>query len=723
MAINREERAFQIPTDNNGKRKKIPQYFGENVFDFRKSDDISPAVRAALNEVVETGRPLTKEIAEEVARAVTKWATDNGATHYCHWFHPLTGGTAEKHDSFLSFSKHGVAIEKLGVDQLIQGEPDASSFPNGGARSTFEARGYTSWDISSPMFLIDGINGKTLYIPTAFVSFNGEALDIKIPLLRSIGKMDSVVTKFMNLVGHKEISKIIVTCGAEQEYFLVDREIYFKRPDLIMTGRTLQGKLSTKNQQLSDHYFGTIPNRVLAFMQELDFELHKLGFPAKTRHNEVAPGQFEIAPIFSEANLASDHNQLLMACIKKMALRHGFVALLHEKPFAGINGSGKHINWSLSDNVGRNLLDPGESPHNNYLFLSVMSIIVEAVYRHADLLRASVASHGNDHRLGGHEAPPSIISIYLGEALVRIFESIAAEQNLNPNERKVMDLQTSRLAHFFKDNSDRNRTSPFAFTGNKFEFRAVGSSQPIGLPLTILNAAVVEVFEESNLFIEKRLKEGKNAEEALIELIRKWYKSASAIIFNGDGYTQEWIREAEKRGLPNLRTSIDGIKILKDEARIKFLEKSGILSAGEIRGRYNVYVENLIKHLEIEASTLNTMLLQNIIPAGLEYKKILGKLVKQQKESEISASTERALLVKTAGLVDSIYLQHEKLESTLKEVLAKLSSGEAELCADLMAKEVMPQMKAIALECNKLEEIIPDAMWPLPKYSDLLFYK
>ena len=719
ISTHRSHRKVEFPRDSKGKIKNIVDYFGENVFDYRKSQEISEKIKKELDDVVENAKPLTKELAEEVAKAVTNWARNHGATHFCHWFHPLTGSTAEKHDSFINFDSNNLPIEKLGASALIQGEPDASSFPNGGSRSTFEARGYTSWDISSPMFLVEGINGKTLTIPSAFVSYNGDALDIKTPLLKSIGRIDKVASKFLKLTGQKDIERVIVTCGAEQEYFLVDKSLFYARPDLVMTGRTLQGKLSTKNQQLSDHYFGTISCRVLSFMQELDYELHRLGIPSKTRHNEVAPGQFEVAPIFGEANLASDQNQLVMAYIKKTAEKHGFVALLHEKPFSSINGSGKHVNWSMSDNSGVNLLEPGETPEENYRFLTIVSIILEAVYRHADALRMSVGSHGNDHRLGGHEAPPSVISVFLGDTLTKIMDAIESDKEYFSDKEKMLDISANQIANLFVDNTDRNRTSPFAFTGNKFEFRAPGSSQPTGFPLTIINAAVAEVMEESNQIIESELKSGKDIKDILKFLIKKWIKSSKDIVFNGDGYTGEWLKEAERRNLPNLKNSYEAFKVLKNEKSIKFLVDQKILSKEEIESRYNVFIENYTMYLGIEASTLSLLIGQNILSYVMNHKLKISEIIKNQNDLGHSGKAEKDILNKLNIGTDSIYFSNEKLKKMIEEI----NECDSEVAAKRFANDVVPLMQLLKEECSKMEVIVPESDWNIPNYTELLFHR
>lgn len=717
IATTRNPEKFQLPLDNMGKPQKVSEYYGELTFDFKTSTDIPESIKKEILKAQEEGKGIKKEHAEIVAKAVTDWASANGATHFCHWFQPLTGGTAEKHDAFLSF-KDGKPIERLSASQLIQGEPDASSFPNGGSRSTFEARGYTSWDLSSPMFLIEGANGRTLCIPTAFVSYNGDALDVKTPLLRSISKLSMAATKFLNIVGHKDSKNVIVTCGAEQEYFLVDKTFYFARPDLVMTGRTLFGALTTRNQQLEDHYFGLIPDRVLAFMQELDFELHRLGIPAKTRHNEVAPAQFELAPIFSEANVAADNNQMVMTTLKRVAEKHHMMVLLHEKPFAGINGSGKHVNWSMGDNTGLNLLEPGNEPHSNMRFLATVAIIVEALNRHSKVLRMSISGAGNDHRLGANEAPPSIISAYLGDALDKIFRAIIEDKTFAPTSNQVIDLGTNQLAHLLKDNTDRNRTSPFAFTGNKFEFRAVGASHAIGFPMTILNAAVAEVFNESNIILEKEIASGVDVDTALLNLIKKLMGNSYKAVFNGDGYSDAWVKEAEKRGLPNLRTTPEALKVLSDKTNSEFLVNLGIFKAEEVETRYNVLLERYIKIRTIEFETLVDMIHQFVIPSGLEYKTMLAKILKSQKEIGISSHFEADAYKKVSTKIDEV---HDKCTQLSKELHADHSDHQK--FAERIANELMPLANSMATICNELEELIPNHLYRLPKYYDMLFLR
>lgn len=718
-AIHRTKRRIHPMRDDKGNYLRISDYYGQNVFDVRKASGIPDKVRKEITESARSGKHLSKENSEIIAKAVMEWALEKGATHFCHWFQPLTGSTAEKHDAMLSFTSDGKPIEKLSATALLQGEPDASSFPNGGSRSTFEARGYTSWDLTSPLFIVEGENGNTLCIPTAFVSYYGDALDIKTPLLRSISHLDKVATEFLHLIGHNKTTHVHVTAGPEQEYFLIDKAFYYARTDLVMGGRAVFGKRTSRNQQLEDHYFGTIPERVLAFMQELDIELHKLGISSKTRHNEVAPGQFEVAPIFCEANVAADQNMLMMSTLRKVAEKHDFVCLLHEKPFAGINGSGKHLNWSMSDNTGLNFLDPGSDPQTNYRFLAVVGIIIEALARHGDALRMAIASHGNDHRLGANEAPPSIISIYLGDTLNRIFESLDQGKTFTPSDKTFLDMGANQLAQLMLDNTDRNRTSPFAFTGNRFEFRAVGSSQAIGLPMSILNAAVAEVFQESNRLIEADLKAKKSVDEALINIARKWYGQSKKVVFNGDGYSQEWVDEAKRRGLPNFRTAPEALKVLTDPKAVAFLTESKVFTSNELDTRYNVMIERYIKCREIEYDTLNTMVTQQIIPCALKYKKVLATTIKAQKDVGADASVEQDILSQVSAQVKGAYHLVEELKKGLEGVHSKNPQAGAEY----MSKELLDKANQLGEYCNHLEELVPEELWDIPKFYDMLFLR
>ncbi|PIR35290.1 MAG: glutamine synthetase type III [Bdellovibrio sp. CG11_big_fil_rev_8_21_14_0_20_39_38] len=716
-ATHRKERKIDLPTDAKGNYLKVSQFFGECIFDYRTTDGIPENVRKEIIDCVTTAKPVRREHAEVIAKAAVEWATANGATHFCHWFQPLTGTTAEKHDAFISF-KNGRPIDHLSAGQLMQGEPDASSFPHGGSRSTFEARGYTTWDLSSPMFLMEGVNGKTLCIPTAFISYHGNALDMKTPLLRSINKLSEHATKFLHLIGDKKVSSVKVNCGPEQEYFLVDKAFYYSRPDLVMTGRALFGSVSSKNQQLSDHYFAQIPERVLSFMQELDLELYRVGITAKTRHNEVAPGQYEIAPLFSEANVSSDQNQLLMAIMRKTAEKHSFVAILHEKPFAGINGSGKHLNWSISTDDGSNLLEPGDEPHQNLRFMAVVAIICEAVKRHGGMMRASIASHSNDHRLGGHEAPPSIISVFLGDTLGEIMASIVSGKTFKPTDDNTLDIGAKQLAQLLKDNTDRNRTSPFAFTGNKFEFRACGASANIGMPLAVLNAAVTDVFADAIEILEKDLAAGKKSDDALMDLTKKLMTNSINVVFNGDGYSDEWIAEAQKRGLPNFRNSADAFTMFNDTKAREFMVKHKIYRETELDTRYNVLLDNYNTAREIEFYTMNTMVHQNIIPSAINYKLKLGDVLTKQKAIGVESSTELDLYKRVNYALESLYDSNRNMMNELSALPEDNQKKAHKIAHDLVGK-----LDEVAKFANELEEVIPDDMWDLPKYYDMLFLR
>lgn len=714
----RQPRKCDVPVNEQGRFMKVSQYYGENVYNFQTSKSLSPSEKETLNQVVAGTKNISKDLASKVATSVLEWAGSKGVTHFCHWFQPLTGATAEKHDAFLSF-ENDRPVEALSASQLMQGEPDASSFPHGGSRATFEARGYTTWDLTSPIFIRESANGKTLVIPTAFVGYHGDALDTKVPLLRSDLKINEIVTKFCHLAGAKDVGRVYSTCGAEQEYFLIDKAFFFSRQDLVMTGRALMGSLTSRNQQLEDHYFGMIEDRVLAYMQEVEIELYKMGIPAKTRHNEVAPGQFELAPIFKDANVAADNNQMVMTVLRTVALKHDFVCLLHEKPFAGVNGSGKHLNWSMATDTNLNLLEPGQNPHENYRFLAVIATVTEAVFRHADVIRMGIASHGNDHRLGANEAPPSIMSVFLGDTLTKILDSMVGGSKYVPTDKVAMDLKTKQLADLFKDNTDRNRTSPFAFTGNKFEFRACGSSASIAYPLSILNAAIADVFAETNTFLEQQVASGKSVDEALIAVIHKWYNNAKAVVFNGDGYSQEWVKEAERRGLGNFRTTPEAIAIFENAKKVEFLSKMGVFNEGEIKTRANVMIERYIKCREIEFRTQAAMALKQVLPVAIAYKEQLARAIKEIKDVGADVSVESELL-KTLGNVT------KDLNTGVTTLISKMEGyhklGEA-ACADKFAQELMPLSTKIADWCNVVEEIVPEDMWPLPKYYDMLFIR
>lgn len=714
-------REFNVPKDVNGNPLRVSEYYGENVFDYLKSEILTKQDKQDITDVLENKTTLTKEMAEKFANAVLNWATGKGATHFTHWFQPLTGSTAEKHDAFLSI-ENGKPIEKLSASQLIQGEPDASSFPHGGSRSTFEARGYTSWDFTSPIFLRSHENGKTLTIPTAFVSYTGDALDTKTPMLRSCSQLSKAATKFLNITGGSkraddEFKSVDVSCGCEQEYFLIDKALYFERPDLVMGGRTLFGASTSRNQQLEDHYFGTIPERVMAFMQEVEVELYRLGIPAKTRHNEVAPGQFELAPIFDKANVAVDQNQMIMSVLQSVATKHEMVCLLHEKPFGGINGSGKHLNWSITNPKAGNLLDPSDTPHTNYRFLAVVSIILEALNKYGGHLRTAIASHSNDHRLGANEAPPSIISAFLGDTLTKILDAYGAGEKYTEENPGFLDLGAEQLARLVRDNTDRNRTSPFAFTGNKFEFRAVGSSQNVGIPLTVLNAAVTDVFNDVNERLEKDIAGGMSVDDALIAVTKDLYNGAKHVVFNGDGYSQEWQDEAAKRGLPNLKTSADALKLIADSDANNFLVKLGIYTPTELKTRYNVRVERYCKHREIEFKTLINMIHKDIIPATIQYKAMLASAIDDQKDCKIDPKVDTAVLNGINEKLNELFDKTSKLNKGLENL------GEEIADAEKIANELLPLSEEIAEVIGYLEENVSEDLWPLPTYYDLLFVK
>ncbi len=716
----RKSRKCTVPVNEQGKYLKISQYYGENVFNFHLSKSLSLEDKETLKQVIEGKKTIDRPLATKIANSVLEWAIGKGATHFCHWFQPLTGSTAEKHDAFLSFDNDR-PIEILSATQLMQGEPDASSFPNGGSRATFEARGYTTWDLTSPIFIQESTNGKTLVIPTAFVSYHGDALDTKTPLLRSDLKINEVMMKFCALAGMKDVGRVYTTCGAEQEYFLIDKAFYFGRQDLVMTGRALFGSLTSRNQQLEDHYFGMIEERVLAYMAEVEIELYKMGIPAKTRHNEVAPGQYEMAPIFKDANTAADNNQIVMTVLRNVALKHDFVCLLHEKPFAGVNGSGKHLNWSMSTDTGVNFLEPGNDPHENYRFLAVVATVTEAVYRHADVIRMGIASHANDHRLGANEAPPSIMSVFLGETLTKILDSMISGGKYVHSARQILDLGARQLADLLKDNTDRNRTSPFAFTGNKFEFRACGSSASIGYPLSILNAAIADVFEETNKILEDEISKGKTPDDALMAVVLKWYGNAQRVVFNGDGYSQDWVKEAEKRGLGNMRTTPEAISVLKDAKKTNFLLKTGVFREGEISTRHNVMLERYNKCRQIELKTLSAMIQQQVLPAAVQYKAQLSESVKRLKEIPgVDSSLEVDLLKDLSNLSKALYDDTRALMHSLEELHHK---GDEEMMAKKIASDLMPRSFKIAEICNQLEEIVPENLWPVPKFYDMLFIR
>ncbi len=698
--------------------------FGINTFNDKVMRERLPKdAYKKLRDTIRKGDKLDMSIANTVAHAMKEWAISKGVSHFTHWFQPQTGLTAEKHDAFLELVE-GEVIERFQGNQLVQGESDASSFPSGGSRTTFEARGYTMWDPSSPAFIVEGPSGGILCIPSVFISYTGEALDKKTPLLRSMEALSNSALKVLRLFGNISASRVVATIGTEQEYFLIDKGFYCLRPDLQITGRTLQGAQPPKGQQLDDHYFGSIKERVLAFMQAAESELDKLGVPAKTRHNEVAPHQFEIAPIYAEANVGADRNQIIMEVLKKVADRHGLALLLHEKPFAGINGSGKHNNWSMADSDGKNLLDPGDTPEQNLQFLIFLVSVVRAVYNYSGLLRMTIASAGNDHRLGANEAPPAIISIFLGERLNTILDDISEGRKTKKAENYLINLGPKNLPSIFRDNTDRNRTSPFAFTGEKFEFRAIGSSASVSLANTALSAAVAESIDVLIADIEKGLKDGANLEEVVLKVIKKHVDETKPIRFEGNNYSQEWEKEAEKRGLPNVKKTGYALDSLVDEENINLLLSKGIFKTKEeIINRYNTKLEQYITTLEIEVQTFTNLIDTKVIPTTITYQNQLIDSVKNLKD--MSNIIPPDTIMEETKLLISVSEKIAALRKGCSHIKEKLE--EAEEIDDLAQKakffsdNIPALLEEVRIPADELEEILPDELWPLPKYSEMLF--
>ncbi len=692
----------------------VSEYFGCLVFDDRvMKANLSAKVYQSLKKTIDEGAKLDISVANAVANAMKDWAVANGATHYTHWFQPLTGVTAEKHDSFISPAPDGGVIMDFSGKELIKGEPDASSFPSGGLRATFEARGYTAWDPTSYAF----IKGKTLCIPTAFCSYGGEALDKKTPLLRSMEALNKQALRILKLFGNDTVKCVRTSVGPEQEYFLVDKEMYDKRRDLRFTGRTLFGAKPPKGQEMDDHYFGVIKPRVAAFMEELNEELWKLGILAKTEHNEVAPAQHELAPIYSTTNIATDHNQLTMEIMQKVASKHGLVCLLHEKPFAGVNGSGKHNNWSMATDTGVNLLSPGETPYENAQFLLFLCAVIKAVDDYQDLLRISVATAGNDHRLGANEAPPAVVSIFLGDELNAVLEAIETDTPYNGTEKTTMKLGVDVLPKFPRDTTDRNRTSPFAFTGNKFEFRMLGSSNSIACANIMLNSAVAESLK----IYADRLEQAEDFETALHEMIRKTIKDHKHIIFNGNGYDDSWIKEAtEKRGLLNYRTTPDCVPHLLDKKNVDMLTAHGVFSEAELKSRCEITLENYCKTVKIEACTMVDMARKEILPAVEAYAFALSKTAAAKKalDSGITCGYESGLVKKLSVLADSIAVKTDELEDALLQ-LKSASDVEAE--SEAIRDVLLVKMSELRVVCDEAETITAEKYWPFPTYGDLLF--
>lgn len=692
--------------------QKVSDYFACNVFsDTVMKERLPKNVYKAVMQTKKFGTALDIDVANVVANTMKDWAVEKGATHYTHWFHPMTGVTAEKHDAFITPTGDDKVILEFSGKELIKGEPDASSFPSGGLRATFEARGYTAWDPTSNAFVKD----DTLYIPTAFCSYTGEILDKKTPLLRSMEIVNEQALRILRLFGNTKATRVTTTVGPEQEYFLVDKKYYDQREDLMLTGRTLFGAMAPKGQELEDHYFGNIKQRVSDYMKDLDCELWKLGIYAKTKHNEVAPAQHELAPIFTTSNIASDHNQLTMEIMKKVALKHGLVCLLHEKPFAGVNGSGKHNNWSISSNDGQNLLDPGETPMENLQFLTFLCAIVKAVDEYAPLLRLSAASAGNDHRLGANEAPPAIISMFIGDELQGVLDALESGNPYKPNEDKTFEIGVDALPNFPKDTTDRNRTSPFAFTGNKFEFRMLGSADSISCTNVIMNTIFAEVISE----FADELEKASDFKTALNALLVKTVKEHKKVIFNGNGYSDEWIAEAEKRGLPNLVSTVDAIPHYTDEKYVRIFEKFKVYTKTELASRTEILLENYYKVINIEALTMLDMSKKLILPAAIEYTKLICETIVAKNTAGIDSTLETKLANELSAITSSLGLAIKTLDE--KRIASKEHEDTVEGLARYYREEVFVAMQSLRAVADELEMAMPAKYWPIPTYTDLLF--
>ncbi len=719
-AIARRSRIFERPTDEKGRLLSTSEYFGANTFSFDLLAETLPEADVArLKRFAVSDEPLTLAMADKVASAVKKWAMEKGATHYCHWFQPQTGITAEKHDAFFSFDSNGRPVEMFTGKQLIQTEPDASSFPSGGRRSTFEARGYTLWDASSPMFLRETENGLTLCIPSLFVSYTGEALDQKTPLLRSLKAVSKAAVDSLHLLGYADTRFVVATAGPEQEYFVVDESLFYLRPDLALAGRTLVGRVPPKGQQLEDHYFGTIKDRLLNFIIECEHELYKLGVPCKTRHNEVAPSQLETAPIFEFANVAADHNQMVMEIIRDVARRHDLVALFHEKPYQGMNGSGKHVNWSLADSAGSNLLEPGDNPHENVRFLFFLSAAVKAIHDHGALLRAAVAAPGNDFRLGANEAPPAIMSAYLGETLTQVLNRICGEGDLSPRAATI-NLDLAKVPEIARDNTDRNRTSPFAFTGNKFEFRAVGASASISPALTYLNTAMAQALSELNEKLRAKAgSKGKATDEQVLEVIRETVMATKKIRFEGNNYAEAWHKEAEARGLPNLKDTPAALSALADPKVAKLFATHGVMTADELTARRLIQVERYVKIRLIELETLEEMVATQILPAAESQLIASGEAIRAVKKVLGEAPAEQ---LKAFEKVSKTSAKLRAQKHKLSEFVAQCLEGHDEdKTARRIGDEGMKIMADTRVLCDELELMVDDLYWSLPKYRELIY--
>jgi glutamine synthetase len=718
-----ESRIEPFATDfTEGKAEKIASYFGENVFDNAAMKKYLPEnAYLTVKAAVQSGQKLTREIADVIAKGMKDWSEEHGCTHFAHWFQPLTGKTAEKHDSFFTLTHDGRVIEEFTGSALVQQEPDGSSFPSGGMRSTFEARGYTVWDPSSPAFIMAVGEGKTLCIPTIFVTYGGEAQDYKLPLLRSQSFLDKSAVPVAQMFD-ENVNKITATLGWEQEYFVVDDALFNARPDLAMTGRTLLGRPAAKHQQLEDHYFGSIPERVYAFMRDLETESHKLGIPVRTRHNEVAPSQYEVAPIFEEINVAVDHNQLLMDLMERVARRHKLRVLLHEKPFAGVNGSGKHNNWSMGTNTGVNLLSPGKNPGTNLRFLTFFVNTIASVHKYADILRASIAHAGNDHRLGANEAPPAIISVFIGEAMTNLLNQIANEQSQDGQEvKRVLDL-ISKLPNLELDNTDRNRTSPFAFTGNKFEIRAVGSSQNCAGPMAVMNAMMGLQLVAFKADVDKLTAAGTTQDEAILSVLKNYIRACKDICFEGNNYSDEWKEEAAKRGLNNFATTPEALDVLGKPLAQELYGQAGVMNNVELEAYHAVQLHSYITKLDIESKTLEELINSFVIPASLRYQKELADNVAALRSIDMvqSAKFQVELLRRVSASIEAIHAGLKKLHEAYEKAH---SAGSLRDEAAVFCHEVKPQMEAIREAADDLESIVDDQYWPLVKYRELLFIR
>ena len=697
--------------------ENVPAIFGSNVFnDAMMRERLPKNIYKSLRLTINGEQMLEPAAADVIANAMKDWAIEKGATHFCHWFQPMTGLTAEKQDAFISPTPDGRTIMEFGGKELIKGEPDASSFPSGGLRTTFEARGYTAWDCTSPVFVKEQGKNKTLYIPCAFCSYTGQALDKKTPLLRSMDALNKQALRILRLLGNTSSKRVEATLGPEEEYFLIDRSFFEKRMDLVLTGRTLFGAASPRGQEMEDHYFGTLHERVASFMNEVNIELWKLGVASKTQHNEVAPSQYELAPVFTTVNVATDHNQLVMELLQRVALHYGMVCLLHEKPFTGINGSGKHNNWSMVTDDGINLLDPGNTPQDNMVFLVFLCAVIRAVDKYAKILRASVANVGNEHRLGANEAPPAIVSIFLGDQLTDIIKQLASGGAKSSKSGGILKLGVSTLPHLPKDSTDRNRTSPFAFTGNKFEFRMVGSSQSTSGPMFTLNTIVADVLSE----ISDELEKAKDVENSIQKILRRIANEHKRIIYNGDNYVSEWTEEAQTRGLPNIRSTPESVGTIMDKENVELFSKHGVLTKAELHARTEILYEIYSKTINIEALTTLHMAKRQILPAVAAYSGRLASIVVEINNAGMSVDTQKSMLEKVCGLISLLNRNIDELEKALTAVagikdVPKRATG--------CNKQVVPAMQAVRQAADELEKIVDKELWPLPTYAEMLFLK